>query len=254
MKLGAMNNPFNNLIKEIEGIGKNNFDFIDITLEAPKSYYNINLKKIKKTIADYNLDVIGHTAWYTPLTSPLKEIRQGTLNYFKNCLDIFSYLGAEKMSIHPMFFTPHLGVEKNIDITINFPRNLCKESKKRNIKIMLENIGHKFETPKNLKRIFNSIPDLKFHLDIGHANLRVGKNQTSRYLKILNKKLEHVHISDNDGSDDQHLPIGTGNINWKEQINLIKKYKYNKTITLEVFSRDRDYLLISREKIKVLLK
>jgi len=42
--------------------------------------------------------------------------------------------------------------------------------------------------------------------------------------------------------------MGAGSIDWRRTIKVLKRY-YNGTITLEVFSRDRDYALISREKL-----
>jgi len=57
-------------------------------------------------------------------------------------------------------------------------------------------------------------------------------------------------FSDNKGKEDDHLPLGCGNIEWEKIIKIIKKFKFNKTITLEIFSPDRDYLLLSRDKLK----
>jgi len=61
--------------------------------------------------------------------------------------------------------------------------------------------------------------------------------------------LKHVHLSDNKGSEDLHLPMGVGNIDWKKILKILKKY-YRGTITLEVFSKDKDYALLSKEKLK----
>jgi sugar phosphate isomerase/epimerase len=47
--------------------------------------------------------------------------------------------------------------------------------------------------------------------------------------------------------------MGVGNIDWENLINVLKKY-YDGTITLEIFSRDRDYVLLSKEKLKKLWK
>jgi sugar phosphate isomerase/epimerase len=45
--------------------------------------------------------------------------------------------------------------------------------------------------------------------------------------------------------------MGTGSINWERLIKLLKGY-YDGTITLEIFSRDRDYALLSRDKLRKL--
>ena len=48
---------------------------------------------------------------------------------------------------------------------------------------------------------------------------------------------------------DHHLPIGAGTIGFPKIIKALKKTGYNDTVTLEVFSSDRDYLTMSREKL-----
>ncbi len=49
MKVGYPNNPRVNIIKEIKWIGKNKFDFIDLTLEEDKATpERVNVKEIKR--------------------------------------------------------------------------------------------------------------------------------------------------------------------------------------------------------------
>jgi sugar phosphate isomerase/epimerase len=63
----------------------------------------------------------------------------------------------------------------------------------------------------------------------------------------------HVHLSDNDGTADQHLPLGAvprSKTNWPEHIGKLKATGYGGTITLEVFSPCREYLLLSRDLLR----
>ena len=48
------------------------------------------------------------------------------------------------------------------------------------------------------------------------------------------------------------LPVGAGTVNFSEIVNALKNIGYDDTITLEVFSKDRDYLKISREKLEAM--
>jgi len=56
-------------------------------------------------------------------------------------------------------------------------------------------------------------------------------------------------VSDHFGKEDQHLPIGAGIIDFSKVVKALKGIGYNDTITLEVFSRDRDYLKMSKKKV-----
>jgi len=102
---------------------------------------------------------------------------------------------------------------------------------------------------KNISILLNKIPELFLHIDIGHANLYGRKPE--QFIKKFHKKLKHVHLHDNDTSKDLHLPMGCGNIDWIKTLKALKKY-YDGTITLEVFSKDRDYVLLSKEKLRQL--
>ena len=52
---------------------------------------------------------------------------------------------------------------------------------------------------------------LKFCLDTGHANIGEGALE---YLKAFPEKLCCVHYHDNNGSNDEHLLVGKGNVPW----------------------------------------
>jgi sugar phosphate isomerase/epimerase len=60
-----------------------------------------------------------------------------------------------------------------------------------------------------------------------------------------------MHLHDNNGLADLHLPLGAGKINWKNTVPQIRKV-YDGTVTIEVFSKDRDYVVLSRNKLRAL--
>ncbi|MEA2475819.1 MAG: hypothetical protein QOC87_18, partial [Actinomycetota bacterium] len=93
-------------------------------------------------------------------------------------------------------------------------------------------------------------PEARFHLDVGHANLRLGKHEKNRAKSLLDAfgdRLVHVHLSDNRGGEqDLHLPLGAGTIDWKQVARQLQEAGYDGTVTLEVFSREREHLRTSR--------
>jgi sugar phosphate isomerase/epimerase len=104
--------------------------------------------------------------------------------------------------------------------------------------------------PYEFHEIFKGFPELRLTLDIGHANLGSGKNRSTEFIHHFGYRIGHVHANDNFGKEDNHLPIGAGVIDFEKILKELNQTQYNETITLEVFSRDRDYLKISMEKIK----
>ena len=77
-----------------------------------------------------------------------------------------------------------------------------------------------------------------------------------RALKFINcfrGRLGHVHISDNSGKRDDHLPVGEGNFDFKRFVSELKKSGYDNTITLEIFTDNRADLVLSRQRVSDLL-
>lgn len=254
MKLGAMNHPGRNLADEIEWIGKHGFDFIDLTLEAPKANpASADPSLIADLCARYNLEVVGHTSPFIPIGSASEAVRSAAVDEHIRSLDFFASVGAKKVTFH---VDPRRGAEPisaNIENNLKSFIRLAEESTARGIAPMLEHFEEAYNNVANLKCFFDAVPQLLFHLDIGHANLWVSKNCTSELLKTFAGRLGHVHVSDNfGGKDDLHLPIGAGKIKWKKMVALLKRHGYDGTITVEVFSNDRAYLLYSRDRLRAL--
>ena len=91
------------------------------------------------------------------------------------------------------------------------------------------------------------------HLDIGHCNIHNNVSRLTReFFDELSQNIIHIHIHDNRGKKDDHMPIGCGEIDWQKIFVLIKKSGYDDTITLEIFCTDRDFLTLTRKKVKKL--
>ena len=100
----------------------------------------------------------------------------------------------------------------------------------------------------NFSEVFDAFPEIRLTLDIGHANLGAGRNKSSEFIRLYGYRIGHVHACDNFGKEDSHLPVGAGIIDFRKILRELKETQYDDTITLEVFSKDRDYLKISRDK------
>ncbi len=247
IQVGAMNHPQKNIMKEISWISKNSFDFIDLTIEPTKAG-QFDVAKAKKALRDSGLGIVGHTTPFLPFALPVSGIRQACMKEFTKYAKIFSRLGAEYVNIHPAYNMPFHSTDEKIEANISFMADFAKIAGKQDLTLIIENFIEPFDTPQTFKRIFKRIPEARMHLDVGHANIMQNENQTRAFFKEFGKKIVHLHASDNNGAEDEHLPIGCGNIDWHEIAGILKKNRYNRTVTMEIFSNDRDYLLLSRDK------
>ncbi len=250
MKIGFPNHPRKNITQEIEWIGKNGFDFADLFLEEDQAVpEKIDTEKLKRLLKNYNLDVVGHTAWYLPIGSPIKSLRNAAIGEAIRYFEVFNKLGVEFITIHAHWpgtiFSPKEGVEFQIESL----GKLVREAEKYNLRLMYEPIDTLNDNVENVSIILEAIPELFFHLDIGHANLFGRKPE--EFIEKFHQRLKHVHLHDNFGDADLHLPLGHGTINWERVLKNLKEY-YDGTITLEIFSEDRNLVLLSRKKLKEL--
>ena len=131
---------------------------------------------------------------------------------------------------------------------------LCEEAAGIGVTIVLEHVpfagGNQLEL---IDSILGNVPLLRFHLDSGHAKLERGQDRWNEYIDRFGPKLAHVHLSDNDGTADQHLPLGAvprSTTDWPPHIRKLKASGYDGTITLEVFAPEREHLLLSRDLLR----
>ncbi len=250
MKIGYPNHPRKDLLEEIEWIGKNGFDFVDLFLEEDLAApHMVDIKATKKLLKKYNLSTVGHTPWYLPTGSPSKTIRDAAVTEANKCFEVFTQLNVKFVTIHSNWPPKLFSLKEGIKFQVETLRKIVRNAKAFDISIVYEPIDSPYDNVKNIAEILDSVPDLYLHIDIGHANLS-GRNP-EEFIKKLHKRLKHIHLHDNDGNRDLHLPIGAGKINWGRLIRVLKKY-YDGTITLEIFSQDRDFVLLSKEKLKTL--
>lgn len=250
MLIGYPNHPRRNFLKEINWIGENNFDFIDVFLEEDEaSPQNINISESKKLLQNYNLNTVGHTAWYLPIGSPNKAMRVTAVKEVSKCFDVFRNLDVKLVTIHADWASGIFSEDESINFQSESLNLIDDNAREYGLEIIYEPTVSKYDTIENIGKVLKKVPNINFHLDIGHANLN--NNSPVEFIEAFHSKMKHVHLHDNDGIRDLHLPIGCGNIHWQRTISELKKY-YDGTITLEIFSYDRDFILLSKRKLRKL--
>ncbi|MBI1899458.1 MAG: sugar phosphate isomerase/epimerase [Acidobacteria bacterium] len=252
MLIGAMNHPANDAIDEIAWMADMGLDFIDMTLEPPASAsWRADTRAIGAALQRFRMEVVGHTAFYLPLASPIEEVRRGAVLELRRCLQAFSEIGARWMNVHPDRNAPMHDRTFFIRQNIVSITDLLPDAERYGVGLMIENLPGEYNTPAQLSDLLDPIPELGLHLDIGHANLLTPYNMTEDILQRHGSRLRHVHLHDNKGgSADLHLPLGAGNIDVAAAVRALQACRYDATITLEVFTPDRHYLAYSRDVLQ----
>ena len=254
MLIGTMNHPGRDVFTEVEWMAAMGFEFIDLTLEPPLAgARSIDVPRLQAVLQETRLQVVGHTAYYLPLSSPFESLRRAAVDELKLCLELFARLGVKWMNLHPGGQAPLHDRRFIIDRNIQSIRELLPLGQKLGIGLMIENLPGSFNSVAQVGELLEPIPELGLHLDIGHANLMSDHNTTDELLKVYGRRLRHVHLHDNKGgSADLHLPLGAGTLDTPHYIRSLQASGYDGTITLEVFTPDRRHLAYSRDVLRSL--
>ncbi|MEM2739307.1 MAG: sugar phosphate isomerase/epimerase [Candidatus Bathyarchaeia archaeon] len=262
-----MNDPSRGIVEEVRSIASLGFDYIDLTVEGPRSLVKDimdRLTAIRDEISCYDLKIVGHTAWFLELAHPYERVRRVFVEEAVEAVDTLAKLGVEKVTFHPFLLASSLYRKqpyrsKLLEALIESLIEVNRRALDNGIRVMVENMdgGRMWRIEEYVRMVDEA--DVGFHLDIAHANLDVESLNLTAFLDRFRPgdKLLHIHISDNIGGPaskgwDLHLPIGVGSIDWDETFKILRSYGYSGTVTLEVFSKDRDYLKVSLDKVRSL--
>lgn len=249
MRIGMMNNPSADPAAEARWAAEHGFDFLDLTMEAPAASVEVlDVAALKQVLDTTELGIVGHTAWYLPFGSPVPEVRRGAIEAVRSTLEPFQRLGARYVNVHADGGVRSFANRDTVRWNAESFAALAEHAQPLGITIMIENVVNSVSNAKAFGVMLGAHEALRFHLDIAHANVK--GEHADDFLRLHAGRLVHVHISDNKRLADDHLPLGAGEIDWPEQIGLLKNSGYDGTITLEVFSPDRSFLLDSVARLR----
>ena len=250
MILGFPTHPRRDLAEEINWIAANGFDFIDLFIEDDQaSPERINLAEVSTILRRYGLGAVGHTAWYLPIGSPNRNLRSAAVQEVTRTFETFKSIGVKLVTVHADWPSSMFSIDEGVSFQSESLRQLVKEASKNGLEIVYELSVSRENTVENIDKVLCDVPELGFHLDIGHANLN--GNKPERFIERFHSRLRHVHLSDNNGYEDLHLPVGCGNINWEKTLKKLKEC-YDGTITLEIFSNERYCAQLSKQRVNEL--
>ena len=248
MKLGAMNSPGEDVVEQLRFIARAGFDFVELAIEAPGAEPGLlaqREREIRDIIESHPLEV-AHLPWYFEIAHPYARVREAFLEEVRSALELAADLGAELAGIHlhrlPKFFR-----ERTLELHIEALRRAQSYAEDAGIKLCIENSDLRSFPPGDIKKLLEALPGLGLVLDVGHAHIGARLEEVVEFMQDFRDSVQHVHAHDNNLREDLHLPIGAGRIEWERLLLGLRGF-YDGRITLEVHSRDQDYLRVSREK------
>ena len=258
MLYGAMNFPIKPILEELETISKLGFDYLELTMDAPQAHYTV-IRRMKHDLVQalerLHMRLICHLPTFVSTADLTEALREASLNEVLESLEVAADLGAMKAVLHP---SPHRGlsvfvIDQARQYALRSLEAIMNKADQLGVPLCLENMfpqSSSLVNPEDFFEVFERFPQLRMTLDTGHAHIEdQGGTKILAFVERFPDRIYHVHANDNLGKEDNHLPIGAGTIEFPNVIKALKAIGYDETITLEVFSKDRDYLRLSRDKL-----
>lgn len=256
LQFGAMNFPVNPTLDELEEFAALGFDYLELTLDPPRAHYRQVLDEktaIQASLEQFGMALVCHMPTFVSLADLTESIREASLHEVLQSLETAAHLKARKAVVHPADIRGMGTFVKDTSrkLALESLEKIYTASETLGIEICLENMfprtGFCAEVS-DFEAIFDWLPALKMTLDTGHANIDSPRGQ--RLLEFIQRfpaRITHLHVSDNRGKRDEHLPIGAGNIPFPKILKALKSAGFDHTVTFEIFTDDRADLRRSRE-------
>jgi sugar phosphate isomerase/epimerase len=257
MLYGAMNSPVRPVLEEIENIGEMGFNFVELTMDAPQAHYSIvdaQREMIVQGLARFQMGMVCHLPTFISTADLTPGIRQASVKEVMKSLEVAAFLQPLKVVLHPSYIAGMGPLVREVAEKYAFEslEAIVEKAHGLGLCLCLENMfpgARWLVNPEDFIDILGKFPTINLTLDTGHAHINDSEERRCfRFIELFPDRIGHIHASDNFGREDSHLPIGAGSVDFPEVVRALKSIGYNDTVTMEVFSRDRDYVKISREK------
>lgn len=199
------------------------------------SYSPETFRMVAEQLRGAGLKSTVHAPFSDLVTGALdRRIRQVTVDRIKTAIDIADIFDAKAVVFHSGYDTWHHGEHKErfIENSLESIDTLLDHARGQGIRLVLENVYE--PDPWLHAEIFKQIDHdlLGFCLDAGHAVV-FSRTPPLKWLEAVGHRLAHMHVHDNMGKVDDHLPPGEGIIDFDSIFKWVKSKGLHPDITIE---------------------
>ncbi len=159
-------------------------------------------------------------AWDVNPAAPVREIREAAAKVNRHALEVCRELGVKQVVYHPGYYDKRSRFSRKLAWKRSYEllEELVTIAKPQGITIAYENIGGPavslFTQEEYIHALDDVDPCVKYLLVVGHAHINGW--DIPEVIDALSDRLCGLHLHDNDGAGDSHLPIGQGTIPWED--------------------------------------
>jgi sugar phosphate isomerase/epimerase len=196
-------------------------------VQALKSALEVNRMTLSSLHAPTSKDLSATRESGTPLSiCEVERVRRiEAMDEFKRAIDVSEDLPFSRIVLH-MGGSRETADPRKRDAAFSSLEHLVLHAHHAGVTLAVENTTSEMGDPAYLRAFVDEtrLAGLRFNFDIGHANLADGlaEERIEKSLAPLQGLVVSVHLHDNHGEKDEHLPPYDGSIDWNAAIPLLK--------------------------------
>ena len=200
------------------------------------------LKSYKESLAKLpTCRVVTHGPFIdVNVASPDPDLAEISRKRYLQGLDCAVALKAEAVTFHTQY-NPMLRLSSYIQEwlleTARFFTKIINDPAYDSLSLYVENMFE--DSPDLMAELMKKIdsPRVGITMDVGHVNV-YGKGEYLRWIRMLAPYIRHIHLSDNEGMIDQHIPLGAGTVDFDEFFTALGQFNVSPTYTIEMGNRE----------------
>lgn len=219
------------------------FDVVELDMEQAFPPERLDAERTGERIADRGLEAVVHLPYRVDVGSPHEHVREGALRHVEAAIDDAVALGAEKGVFHARTraFEHAWDDELLRDLQFDAVERLREYGRERGLEAYVENLR---TTGIRLEDVPDLLSDTEANLclDTGHAYAtgHDGDAQAA-LLREHGDRVSHVHLNDTRRTDDEHLPVGLGRVDFESIADAMRETDWSGTCTHEIYLFDLAY-------------
>jgi len=165
-------------------------------------------------------------AWDVNAAAPIKTIRDVATILNRKSVELAAQLGATQVVFHTGYYDGDSFFSKTRakDFCYQQLESILEAAKPHGITVAFENIAGPAMTLFTQEEYIHALdgidPSVKFLLDVGHANMNSW--DIPKVIETIGDRMGGMHLHDNDGRGDAHLPMLKGSIPWEKTFAAMK--------------------------------
>jgi len=246
------------VIEEIANLGFENFELEAVGEKNLNEIYN-HKNEIRQRCDNQGLKVINFCPIFREVVSFNKKERRKSFDLYKKSVELANYFECYTIQIdsytpplqfegpapysntvqfnqsYRVIIDPAFDWQKQWNILVESISYCASLADQAGLKFCLEpRVGEMISNSDAILRLMDAVnnPNFGAVLDTGH--LHAQKEILPLSVEKLGRKIFYVHVADNEGLRNDHLPLGEGNIDWEGVFISLKKHEFSRYVGIDI--------------------